>query len=450
MSNTNPTMSLRDSISAHLESAGEATQAQITKAVGMADFPSRVIKELNAMRTDALIEAERRGKGPELTYWLVAIDTPQDRRPEPAPPAATSTPPAEPTRGKQDRRIALQAIIQGRTLADAIATRDAAATLGCTPEGVLWILRHEEAVGRAKRLHEKDGKRGLWIYDPRTTPHTQPAEVKITGSSASVSTPLSEGAAVQPNPAPVQLADVSPAAPVAADVKPKSRFNQGPRDRAASDATSSAPRAASTPPPPVQPDEGLLHIISKIRDAIGDQSSMLSELPDRIRTLWAMMEQQAKNLDCIHALLADRVCGGIDPSDLGEVECAERAARMIDDLIAEIPQRDAELRNQKALVEKIEHLLQSARNEAEHLRRHAGQDAADMVNHPPHYQGKVECIDAIEAALGPDGFAAYCRGNAIKYSFRAGRKGPCAEDLAKAQWYLARATAPTSVTPIAA
>jgi hypothetical protein len=38
----------------------------------------------------------------------------------------------------------------------------------------------------------------------------------------------------------------------------------------------------------------------------------------------------------------------------------------------------------------------------------------DMVNHPPHYQGKVECIDAIEAALGPDGFAAYCRGNAIK------------------------------------
>jgi hypothetical protein len=100
-----------------------------------------------------------------------------------------------------------------------------------------------------------------------------------------------------------------------------------------------------------------------------------------------------------------------------------------------------ELANQTALVNKLEHLLQSARNEAEHLRRHANQVGADMVNHPPHYQGKVECIDAIEAALGPDGFAAYCRGNAIKYSFRAGRKGPCEQDIAKARWYLDRVIA---------
>ena len=67
--------------------------------------------------------------------------------------------------------------------------------------------------------------------------------------------------------------------------------------------------------------------------------------------------------------------------------------------------------------------------------------SADMVNHPPHYQGKVECIDAIESALGPDGFAAYCRGNAIKYAFRAGRKCDARQDLAKAGWYLARVSA---------
>lgn len=67
--------------------------------------------------------------------------------------------------------------------------------------------------------------------------------------------------------------------------------------------------------------------------------------------------------------------------------------------------------------------------------------SADMVNHPPHYQGKVECIDAIESALGPDGFAAYCRGNAIKYAFRAGKKGPMALDIAKAGWYLNKVTA---------
>lgn len=68
-------------------------------------------------------------------------------------------------------------------------------------------------------------------------------------------------------------------------------------------------------------------------------------------------------------------------------------------------------------------------------------DAVDMVNNPPHYQGKVECIDAIESALGPEGFVAFCRGNAMKYIFRAGRKGDEAEDLAKAGWYLRRAAA---------
>ena len=39
--------------------------------------------------------------------------------------------------------------------------------------------------------------------------------------------------------------------------------------------------------------------------------------------------------------------------------------------------------------------------------------AADLVNHPPHYQTDgIECIDAIRASLGLEGFVAYCRGNA--------------------------------------
>lgn len=66
--------------------------------------------------------------------------------------------------------------------------------------------------------------------------------------------------------------------------------------------------------------------------------------------------------------------------------------------------------------------------------------AADMVNHPPHYQTEgIECIDAIRAALGLDGFVAHCRGNAIKYSWRAGKKDQAAQDLRKAAWYLNRA-----------
>jgi len=67
--------------------------------------------------------------------------------------------------------------------------------------------------------------------------------------------------------------------------------------------------------------------------------------------------------------------------------------------------------------------------------------APDMVNHPPHYnQGGIEAIDAIEAALGPEGFKSYCRGNAIKYLWRAELKHDNKDDWAKANWYINRAS----------
>ena len=69
--------------------------------------------------------------------------------------------------------------------------------------------------------------------------------------------------------------------------------------------------------------------------------------------------------------------------------------------------------------------------------------AKDMVNHPPHYaetDNGVECIDAIRAALTPEEFRGFCKGNAIKYSWREKLKGGD-EDLKKAAWYLAKVTA---------
>jgi len=65
--------------------------------------------------------------------------------------------------------------------------------------------------------------------------------------------------------------------------------------------------------------------------------------------------------------------------------------------------------------------------------------AADMINHPPHYQSDngIECIDAIRAALGKEGFIAYCRGNVIKYQWRL--KANPAEDQGKSVWYANRA-----------
>lgn len=61
---------------------------------------------------------------------------------------------------------------------------------------------------------------------------------------------------------------------------------------------------------------------------------------------------------------------------------------------------------------------------------------SDQVNSPYHYnQGDIECIDAIRAMLGRDGFIAYCHGNAMKYLWRHQYKGKAVQDLQKAEWY---------------
>ena len=83
---------------------------------------------------------------------------------------------------------------------------------------------------------------------------------------------------------------------------------------------------------------------------------------------------------------------------------------------------------------------------AEQLEQLANEDYPDSpdvighnpVNHPSHYtSGPLECIDAIEAALTPEEFRGYCKGNALKYVWREKGKGGN-EDVAKAGWYLKR------------
>ena len=61
----------------------------------------------------------------------------------------------------------------------------------------------------------------------------------------------------------------------------------------------------------------------------------------------------------------------------------------------------------------------------------------DEVNHPPHYNnGKVECIEAIEASMSKEEYKGYLKGNALKYLWRYNYKGKPQQDLQKAQWYL--------------
>ena len=65
-------------------------------------------------------------------------------------------------------------------------------------------------------------------------------------------------------------------------------------------------------------------------------------------------------------------------------------------------------------------------------------DKLDMVNSPPHYNhAGIECIEAIEAALTPEEFRGYCKGNTLKYTWREKYKNGD-QDLDKAAWYIDR------------
>lgn len=70
-----------------------------------------------------------------------------------------------------------------------------------------------------------------------------------------------------------------------------------------------------------------------------------------------------------------------------------------------------------------------------------GYCCSDPVNSPAHYTvGKVEVIEIIKDQLSPEEFLGFCKGNALKYLCRAGKKDPkkTREDLQKAAWYLNR------------
>ena len=56
------------------------------------------------------------------------------------------------------------------------------------------------------------------------------------------------------------------------------------------------------------------------------------------------------------------------------------------------------------------------------------------VNHPPHYTAHPSGIEAVEVCE----HLSFNMGNALKYLWRAGKKGDAVEDLQKAEWYLER------------
>lgn len=65
------------------------------------------------------------------------------------------------------------------------------------------------------------------------------------------------------------------------------------------------------------------------------------------------------------------------------------------------------------------------------------QDGFDET--PAHYDNGRETIDVIRDSMCDIEFAGFCRGNAIKYEQRAGKKGDPSGDAEKARWYRAMA-----------
>lgn len=66
--------------------------------------------------------------------------------------------------------------------------------------------------------------------------------------------------------------------------------------------------------------------------------------------------------------------------------------------------------------------------------------AADMVNHPPHYNqpGQPEVWEQMVALFGKEAYINFARLSAFKYRMRAGYKQDAAEDIRKAMWYEAK------------
>jgi hypothetical protein len=79
--------------------------------------------------------------------------------------------------------------------------------------------------------------------------------------------------------------------------------------------------------------------------------------------------------------------------------------------------------------------LADARKERDRLNAEAKaalQPAADPVDAPDHYrQGEIECIDAVKAMLGAEGFAYWLRGNIVAYLWRLPHKGEAVKDAGK-------------------
>jgi hypothetical protein len=94
---------------------------------------------------------------------------------------------------------------------------------------------------------------------------------------------------------------------------------------------------------------------------------------------------------------------------------------------------------------RLQEAVKITQEEIDELLRGDKDDNDDPVYNPRHYKimlpdgNDIEAIEYIQGVLGDGGFIAYCRGSALKYLSRAGRKDDYAQDLRKAAWFCTKA-----------
>lgn len=351
-----PVKPLRAQILDFLAGRAEATAKQIAAATSERDFPSRVTTELNKMRTDALVECEKKKGKNELWYWLAS----------PSSAVPDSQPAVEQNTGSSAEDAsatpASGAAVQPQSAPAAAASLSAATAAADGDEmppadASLLALANRELSDRLARV----------------------AHV-LRGSGLDALKNLDDGADLQSAAAAVTgayqmaLGDLHAFTAKIADLQHKASMQDADLFK-------------------------VQHVLGQ-RIHIGDPGHLAApvkcaELAAELIDSLLGTNQDNQNLIAIASeKLADVVeTGGTDTSDMDLHELAEHAAETIrrmrargveldnalhrqDELVRDLR---ADLANEKALVAKLEHLLQSARNEAEHLRRHADPSAAEAV-----------------------------------------------------------------------
>lgn len=351
MSTKTPVKPLRAQILDFLAGRAEATLKQIAAATSERDFPSRVTTELNKMRTDTLVECEKKKGKNDLWYWLAS----------PSSAVPDSQPAVEQNTGSSAEDAsatpASGAAVQPQSAPAAAASLSAATAAADETDGdemppadaSLLALANRELSDRLARVAHVLRGAGLdALKNLDDGADLQSAAAAVTGAYQ------------------MALGDLHAFTAKIADLQHKASMQDADLFK-------------------------VQHVLGQ-RIHIGDPGHLAApvkcaELAAELIDSLLGTNQDNQNLIAIASeKLADVVeTGGTDTSDMDLHELAEHAAETIrrmrargveldnalhrqDELVRDLR---ADLANEKALVAKLEHLLQSARNEAEHLRKHA-------------------------------------------------------------------------------